>query len=308
MKPKKIILWGYPLHTHTHSYIHYAFKRAFDYLGYETHWFTDQDDVSGFNFDNCLFITAGEQEKNIPLNTSSHYVLHNVDGRKYINKGCKIFFIQTHVKGMPLDSEIGTKRINPWSLLKKNDDVDCLYMVWATDLLPHEINLNNATNQNHHRECVWVGTSGGGNSEYENGSTLYPYLDECRKNNISVKIIDPWATPVSAEQNLNLIKNSFLAPSIQGPWQVNHHYIPCRIFKNISYGHFGITNNIHVNNIFDNRLIYDSNSVNLFYKSLEAKKNPEAVEYIKSLMEEVKNKHTYINRIQVLFECMGLDL
>jgi len=308
MKFKKVILWGYKLHSHTHSYIHYAFKRAFDHLGYETHWFTDLDNVSGFNFDDCLFIAAGDQEKNIPLNSTSHYVLHNVDARKYLNSNCKVFFIQTHVKNIPPDSDPRVKRINKWSLLEKNDDVNCLYMAWGTDLLPHEIDLNNATNQINKRECVWIGTSGGGTSEYENGSTLYPYLDECKKNNIKTNIIDPWAAPVSAEDNMRLIKNAFLAPSIQGPWQVRNEYIPCRIFKNISYGHFGITNNPYVNYIFNDQLVYDSNSITLFYKSLEIKQSSTAVDYIKSLMQEVKNNHTYINRIQVLFDCMGLEL
>jgi hypothetical protein len=308
MKPEKIILWGYPLHSHTHSYIHYAFKRAFDYLGCETYWFTDKDDVSGFNFNNCLFITGGDQEQNIPLNKSSRYVIHNVNAKKYLDQNCKIFLIQTHTKDAPLDTNPNSHRINPWSLLHTDNDIKCLYMAWATDLLPNEINLNNATNQNHNRECVWVGTSGGGNSKFENGSALYPYFEECKKNNIIVNNIDPWATPVSPEKNLLLVKNSFVSPSIQGPWQVESQYIPCRIFKNISYGHFGITNNSYVNRIFNNQLIYDSNSTTLFYKSLEAKQSSGAVDYIKSLMQEVKNNHTYINRIQVLFDCMGLEL
>jgi hypothetical protein len=34
----KIIVWGLPLHSHTHSYIHHAFARASMAMGYETCW------------------------------------------------------------------------------------------------------------------------------------------------------------------------------------------------------------------------------------------------------------------------------
>ena len=37
----KIVIWGYPLHSHTHSYIHAAFYKAFTHLEYETYWFHD---------------------------------------------------------------------------------------------------------------------------------------------------------------------------------------------------------------------------------------------------------------------------
>ena len=53
----KAIIWGHKLHTHTHSYIHNAYYKAFKKMGYETHWFDNNDDVSGFNFDNCIFLT-----------------------------------------------------------------------------------------------------------------------------------------------------------------------------------------------------------------------------------------------------------
>ena len=33
-----------------------------------------------------------------------------------------------------------------------------------------------------------------------------------------------------------LIQESIIAPALQTDWQVEHEYIPCRIFKNISYG------------------------------------------------------------------------
>lgn len=35
----KVVIWGFPLHTHTHSYIHYRWYKGFNHLGHETYWF-----------------------------------------------------------------------------------------------------------------------------------------------------------------------------------------------------------------------------------------------------------------------------
>ena len=44
-----------------------------------------------------------------------------------------------------------------------------------------------------------------------------------------------------------IIANSEIAPAIVGSWQKEHEYVPCRIFKNISYGKLGMTNSEIVN-------------------------------------------------------------
>ena len=108
----KIIIWGYPLHSHTHSYIHKGFYDAFKYLGYETYWFHDGDYPQDFDFSNCVFWTEGYADKNIPINDTSTYFVHVCpDPRKYIDAGVKKFidfrtnnvWIHDHVYNFTLD-------------------------------------------------------------------------------------------------------------------------------------------------------------------------------------------------------------
>ena len=42
--------------------------------------------------------------------------------------------------------------------------------------------------------------------------------------------------------NRFFIRLSRIAPAIAGKFQVDINYLPCRMFKNISYGQLGITN------------------------------------------------------------------
>ena len=42
----KFIIWGHKLHESTHGYIHSSYKKALDFLGYETYWVDHRDDIS----------------------------------------------------------------------------------------------------------------------------------------------------------------------------------------------------------------------------------------------------------------------
>src|SRR5579872_1560362 len=62
----KVIIWGHPLHSHTHSYIHYGFFRTFQQLGYEVYWVQNQNELVDIDLHNALFITEGQVDSNIP--------------------------------------------------------------------------------------------------------------------------------------------------------------------------------------------------------------------------------------------------
>ena len=41
----KIVIYGHKLHTHTSSYVHYGYYKAFKALNYDTIWIDDNDDI-----------------------------------------------------------------------------------------------------------------------------------------------------------------------------------------------------------------------------------------------------------------------
>jgi len=297
----RVVIWGYPLHSHTHSYIHHAFKKAFERLGYRTAWHTDNDDLEGEEFGRTLFIATGQQEHKIPLNPSSYYVLHNADISKYLECGCKVLSIQTITKGAPEDES--SIRFNPYTLLCRRADADCLYFPWATDLLPEEIDVDAPFVVRDDKYCIWVGTFGDSKGLYQNGTELNPYMEEAGKCGIRTVFVDPWGKPVSFEENRRLVREAYLAPAILGPWQIENELIPCRIFKNISYGGIGITNSAAVNALFSGAVAYHRDPVQLFYKSVEKVSAPDSRE-IRFLRNEVRTKHTYVNRISDILSCL----
>lgn len=294
---KKVIIWGYKPHTHTHSYIHWSFFDGFKHMGYDTYWFDDSDDVSNFDFKDCLFLTSSDQNINIPIRKDCKYILHNVDGHRFLNLDVLYLQVYTHdVK------EREVEKIDKGIYYQKN--CKTLYQPWATNLLPDQIEKTNLSLSDNVRYCLWAGTYDNGSSVFQNGSELSIFFNECKKNGIELKIYDPWQNPISFEENRILVKNSFLSPSLQGPWQIDKGYIPCRIFKNISYGQIGITNSETVNEIFDNQLVYDRDPLSLFYKSLEKRTEKDINSQLNHLINYVKDKHTYINRINTILNLL----
>jgi hypothetical protein len=129
----KVVIWGHKLHSHTHSYIHNAFYIAFTHLGYPTYWLDDAEELSDFDFRNTLFITEGQVDRQIPLRKDCSYMLHNCTDTKY----------RMLPKKNVISFQVYTDSIFSVPNLVKLDTClyydlagRCLYMPWATDLLP----------------------------------------------------------------------------------------------------------------------------------------------------------------------------
>ena len=302
MEIKQIVIWGHKLHSHTHSYIHNGFYLGFKSLGYPTSWYDDQDDVSQLDFSQSLFITEHQVNKKIPLRKDCLYLSHYVDKGDY--------------EGVPKENIILLKvtlrdfRDDPkdtiYTPLKDGEKHEyhsqiegyqCLYMYWATDLLPYEIdqNIQRITEIQHSRtnEVNFIGSV---------TDVWYFFRQICIENGI--KFNQSGATfdknsvyNVSIEENVKLIQSSLISPAFQSQSQLVERYIPCRIFKNISYGRMGITNNPIVHELFDEAILYDADFVQLINKGIQFELKPDKQETVVKLMSFVRDHHTYLNRI-----------
>jgi hypothetical protein len=291
----KVIIWGHPLHSHTHSYIHYAFYRAFQHLGYETYWVSTRDEIKDVDLSGALFITEGQVDANIPRRQDCYYILHNCSFEDYIdlfrNNRSIILQVYTH-DCLPSAPE----KID--DCMYCNTQEKMIFLPWATDLLPDEIDMMKYSIQEEKNPTVyWIGSMGGG--IYGNEDEIAGFMSACQENSINFRHI----TSLPMEQNILLTQQSHLAPALQGPWQCEKGYIPCRIFKNISYGQWGITNNKTVYDLFKGKIIYNADTYQLFYDAQNYIENAPISE-LYELMNFVRDNHTYINRIETLLTFM----
>jgi len=322
----KVIIWGFPLHTHTHSYIHYGWFKAFKHLGYETYWFDDKNYPTDFDFNDCLFITEGYASDNIPIVSTSIYFVHiAIQPEKYIDKVKKFVEIRYLVDGIKdgnynytLDKNKCSK-ISICSYYEKLHDngglskyhnnpqkmeYECIYTCWATDLLPHEI-LEENIYKPKEEKIYWFGSA----NQY-NTREIAIFYNECIKNGIDFELNDPWQNPLPFHVVQEYTMKSYMSPDFRssgdhtkkalgetGTCHKQIGYIACRLLKSISYGHLGITNSRHAFELLEKKVIYNDNEAILFYDATNELDN---YELIKEQMKIVRENHTYLNRIQDL--------
>lgn len=304
----KVIIWGHK-NSHTHSYIHAAYYNAFKKLGYETYWFDNYENVNGFDFNNCIFLTEGQVESNIPINKSSKYILHHAfekinkyidNDLEYINLGNYLKwcedgispYCKTEIGVYPKDNngkENTVEKIDDCTFWDKTSKT--IYQPWGTNLTPDEIKLENAIKFNQNEQNIYyVG------SKHDNSAEIDVFQNVASKNGKNFRLIKG-----SEAENYEQIRNSYLSLDLRGSWHITCGYLPCRVFKNISYGRITGTNSEHVKNIFGDYVVYDSDPINLYEKLIIAEKET-PINNIKDAMQYVKDKHTYFNRINNLLK------
>jgi hypothetical protein len=107
------------------------------------------------------------------------------------------------------------------------------------------------------------------------------------------------------EKNIEITQKSLVAPAIQSQWQCDVGYIPCRIFKNISYGQFGATNSETVYKLFKGHIVYNQDTYQLLQDTIERTQTMKPEE-LYDLMDFVRDNHTYINRIHTILNALHM--
>lgn len=278
----KVVVWGLPIHTHTHSYIHHAFVRASHFNGFETHWVENSKESNRILSDGTVVICCGIADDCLELKNGVRYVLHNSSRSDLrLAKHINLQVYTTDVFNR--DTEKLNNELTFWE-----NKTRTLFQPWATDLLPQEIEAIGPKDFVETNEIAWVGTVNHG--EQGNFEELLEYSRLCASAGLAFK----HTQYVSVKDNIRIVRNSRHAPAIQGAWQVEKGYVPCRVFKNFSYGCWAETNSKTVSELLG---IKFHENIESLYADSENKHKQHSKSDIKEKMNLVADKHTYINRL-----------
>lgn len=320
-KHKRVIILGYPLGTHTHSYAHHGLYRAFKKLGIDTYWIDHSGwhmgSLDGFSFEDAFVFTernAGIEQ--MPLVKSSTYAIHHVSNKpdlnissRYLGRVGRLIDVRFNAmygwndRSYTYDmSQLSLEDVVPGIKFESSPDYDRVYMNWSTDLMPEEFNLDDRFIERE-RRIYYLGTIGGGKGGIDDSLPVDPYYDNrpflkdfretCRANGIEFVTNCPWLRPLTDESVKTLTQKSWLAPDVRMQAFLDWGYVPDRVFKNISYGQLGMTNSRAVQEYFQGMLIFSESPVDLFHLAQEKMTDHNL---ILEQMKFVQENHTYLHR------------
>jgi hypothetical protein len=230
---RRVVCWGYPpSDKHSHRHIWNSFARAARKMGIEGVCVEGTDDDRlALRAGDMVFAIDIWSERLAPAIRGIKYVLHNFPGDHEIfdSPMRDEDFVRLQVYTSTAAGErLGTCRY--W--LAENRT---LTQPWGTDLFSEEFYepVFNAAS----REAVFVGavwdTAGQGNAAE---------ITELREVLAANGLRFVHRTQITEEEMITLVRGARLAPAIAGSWQAENNYLPCRVFKNVSYGQLAITN------------------------------------------------------------------
>lgn len=306
----QVVIWGHKLldarTANTFAFIHDSWYRTFKHMGYNVLWLDNDDDISGLNLENSLFLTEGQVDQNLPVLPSCKYIIHNCNLDKYRSVLPNVLNLQVYThdclsRNVQVIDEEQLCFYQPEADFSRPDhgcDNRTIYQPWATNLLPDEIDPDNTIAMKHPRQkrIFWVGSVMGGThrnddkiSELASAAKLYgvQFIHAKLQNDLQPRAI----------------AESWIAPALQGSWQVEKGYVPCRVFKNLSFGRMTPTNSRTVWDLFGQKLVYDPDTVQMYAKAQEWEANPDP-KVLRELVQKVKDKHTFVNRIENMLKVL----
>jgi hypothetical protein len=296
----KVIIWGYTHHKHTHSYIHYGFYKAFQSLGYDVLWVDDSEENSNIDLNDAIVLGVSSETTHMPIKKSAKYLIHNYKEDFEESEHDNIHNFLVYHENYKWD---GVKKIDDhfWYCEKTKTPV----IMWATDLLPHEIdNIEPCLYDEDKNEVFFVGTI--------QGKNLVDFAHICADNQKNFTNLGGYTGFEDVESGLSFydydksitaVRESYISFDIREKIHLDNGYVPCRIFKNISYGKWTGSNSLKLSKFFEGRITIESDLKKLYTNIVRDYKNC-SEDILRDNMNYIKKEHTYINRVNSLMSIL----
>jgi len=284
-KFNKIVVWGLKTCEHTHAYIHHHFFGTLKKLGARAVLVDDRAENAEVVEANDLVISVDVAGSQMPVRGGVYYCLHNFpnDIHRRIDPA-KNIRLQTYTNSAQSAGEM-------WDPVTFFDPpTRTLFQPWATDLLADEFEepiLEQAGNI-----VFWVGSVWNDRLDRGNVREIEMLRDVLEKRNIRFVHV----RGISDSLNVKYVRHSLVAPAIAGRWQVENNYLPCRMWKNISYGQLGISNVRKFDEVFEGCTVGGGSIEEIIDNTLSLPSNTYR-DMIYRQQEIVKAGHTYVRRL-----------
>ena len=292
----RIVIWGLKGVYNSFTYIWNAYYNAFRRCngGEDTYWVADVAGNAAVIVPNTLIMVWEGACRNLPIRDDCFYITHGeVPEFKDIKHRLCLMSYQTmrYPQEGLIKLEEACYFYKPWNML---------YQPWGTNLEPLEFQEPIFNNKS---EVVnWVGSvwSDSADPLGGNAKAIVSLVFALTKHKL--KFIQKTGT--SFEDNTKFVRESRIAPAVAGERHVLENYLPCRFFKNVSYGQLGFSNIDHFQVVYKDCVVVDSNIEKLVDKVMNIKET-EYIELVKA-QQEITKKYTYKASIKRILNCIDM--
>lgn len=289
---RRLVIWGLRTESHTHRFIHLGFYASAKKAGLDVLWLDNAAANVPLVRSGDLVIGVGVAGSHLPVVNGAKYVLHNFAGslddvlaelqwNDYIT-------LQVYTRDLPSAFE----RIGNCTYFDKGTRT--LIQPWGAPLFREEFLRPTAVRSSH--LAFWVG-SVWDNEQHQGNRNEYRRL----KTALRGKRIYLIRAKVSEGVSGLLINRSALAPAIGGRWQVERGYLPCRMFKNVSFGQLGASNIGEFREVFGDGFLHSENIEELVSLNMAVTESQRR-QWVLWQQERVA-EHTYDKKLGYMARC-----
>jgi len=291
----KVVVWGLSTSQHTHSHIHRHIFTTLQKLGARAVFVDDCTGNQGLVEKNDLVISVDVGSAEMPIRDEVYYCLHNCPDEMHRS------MVPSRNIRLATYTDSARRAHEQWDTVTFFDRAArTLYQPWATDLLAGEFKEPVAERTGN--VVFWVGSIWNDKLGRGNVEQIRLLKDVLEKKGIEFVPVRGVSDSLAARY----VRHSLIAPAIAGHWQVQNNYLPCRMWKNISYGQLGFSNVEMFEDIFAGCIVTGSSIEQLVDNVLALPSDL----YRQMTLEQqqiVKRDHTYVNRLLNIvraFECI----
>ena len=297
----KIVIWGLRSQYHTHRYIHKAFYETLQRNNIPSIWVDDTSENSKLIEKNDLVLSSEVVGKmvpekkelkdyHLPIRDDIFYCLHNykkIYTEKLLPK--QLIHLQVYTnKAILSDLQWG-----PVTFFDSKNKV--LYQPWGTNI---PVAKFRKPIFNKHLWVFWIGSVWNNNLNQGNMEAINELKRALKLKSlkfVALRFVPEWLSVL-------LIRWSRVAPAIAGGFQVNNNYLPCRMFKNISYGQLGFSNVNAFKKIFMEDLV-PGNTIEEMVNNVLALSKKDYINLV-SRQQEIVKQYTYEKAWQNIFRAL----
>lgn len=230
---KRLVLWGLTEGRDSFRHIHRHYLHACQRLEKEVAWLEDAIESRVLLNPGDLVFAVDIASYNLgnPVEGVS-YVLHNFDASNPIWDGLE----EKNFLRLQVYTNACERQGVEWEPARRYDHENrILFQPWGTDLLAGEFHEPIFAPQS--KEVPFVGSiwDGDGQGNIHAVAELREIVDAHR-------LVFRHYQNVPDRRNVWAVRTGRLAPALAGAWQIEQDYLPCRVFKNVSYGALALTN------------------------------------------------------------------